>query len=295
VTATPRNGAVILTWPAASDPVGVTRYRIYRWTPSPLGSTYTADAVPIATVGATTSYTDATAVNGTTYSYLVRALDAATNVGPRSSTAVATPDGTPPPPATGLAATPGDGKVSLSWTKPSGSDLAGVKVVRRPGATAPSGPDDGTEVYNGSADSCTDAGLTNGQPYAYAAFAYDAAANYATASTAFATPNVPMKVALGTPSAPRRVGAQKSFRVTGSLSSQPASGLTVKIRCYQLVHRSWKLKKTVAARLAVAGTAGSYRAKVSLPSRGSWKLIAFVPRTATFAASTSRARKLTVR
>jgi hypothetical protein len=295
LTATPRNGAVLLTWPAASDGMGVTGYRIYRWTPAQVGSTYTSDAVPIATVGAITTFTDATALNGTTYNYLVRALDAATNVGPRSPTAGATPDGTPPPPVTDLVATPGDSKVSLSWTKPSSGDLAGVMVVRKPGVTAPSGPDDGSEVYRGSASSFTDTGLTNGQSYAYAAFAYDVAANYAAASTAFATPNAPVRVRLGTPSAPPRVGVKKSFKVTGSLSLQPASGLTVKIRCYQRVHRSWRLKKTVAAKLAVVGTAGRYAAKLSLPSRGSWKLVAFVPRTTKFAAVTSRARKLTVR
>ena len=181
LTAAPRNGAVVLNWPVASDSVGVTGYRIYRWIPAPLGSTYTADAVPIATVGATTTYTDTRAANGTTYYYIVRALDAATNVGPRSPTASTTPDGTPPGPATNLVATPGDGQVSLSWIRPADADLAGVMVVRKPGGTAPSGPEDGTVVYNGTASSCTDTGLTNGQPYAYAAFAYDTALNYAAA------------------------------------------------------------------------------------------------------------------
>jgi hypothetical protein len=69
----------------------------------------------------------------------------------------------------------------------------------------------------------------------------------------------------------------------------------VKVRCYQLVRRSWKLKKTVAATLATDGAAGRYAATVSLPSRGSWKLVAFVPATAKFAATTSGARKVTVR
>jgi hypothetical protein len=394
LSAAPRNGAVLLTWSAASDLAGVTGYRIYRWTAAQLGSTYTADAVPIAKVGAITTYTDATAANGKTYYYLVRALDAATNAGPRSPTASATPDGTPPGPATSLVATSGDGQVTLSWSKPADADLAGVKIMRKTGATAPTGPSDGKEVYDGTATSFTDKGLTNGQLYSYAAFAYDTALNYAPASTASATPNVVTKltftvkpaivawagawtfsgalttsagapvpdlpadleqstdggatwhlvahlqptpgtgtysgpgpvlvqttrlhlvytagdgqhlastsipvtvatrVALATPAAPTRVGLKKSFNATGSLAPQPTSGLSVKVRCYQLVRRSWRLKKTVAATLATADAAGRYAARVSLPSRGSWKLVAFVPATAKFAATTSGARRLTVR
>ncbi len=388
--AAPRNGAVVLTWPAASDSVGVTEYRIYRWIPAPLGSTYTADAVPIATVGATTTYTDATAANGTTYYYMVRALDAATNVGPRSPAASATPDGTPPAPATSLVATPGDRQVSLSWTRPSSADLAGVMIVRKPGATAPSGPEDGTVVYMGTASSCTDTGLTNGQTYAYAAFAYDAALNYASASVALATPNivteltltagkavvawggawtysgalttaagepvpgasvrlqqsvdggavwtnvdpspslvavpgaffgsgpilrqtsrfrlafdgdahhlgatsksitVSTRVALGKPVARSRAGVKKAFKAKGSLRPKPPSGISVKIRCYQLARGKWKLKKTVRTKLK----SGRYAATLSLPSRGAWKLVAYAPKSSKFAATTSGARKVTVR
>ena len=396
LTAAPCNGAVLLSWSAASDPTGVTHYRIYRWTPVLLGSTYTADAVPIATVGATTTYADSKAANGTTYYYLVRALDAATNVGPRSPTASATPDGTPPGRATNLVATPGDGQVALSWTKPADADFAGVKIVRTTGAAAPTGPDDGTEVYSGMATSFTDKGLTNGQSYTYAVFAYDTALNYATASTVSSTPNIVTKltftarpgtiawgaawtfsgalataagvpvtgvpvelqqstdggvtwaavtpadllttaagtaavsgsgppllqttrfrlmyagdgqhlgsastpitvatrVALATPSAPRRVGLKKSFKAAGSMTPPPTFGLSVKVRCYQLVRRSWKLKKTVATQVATVGTVGRYTATLSLPSRGSWKLVAYVPATSKFAATTSGARKVTVR
>ena len=395
LTAAPRNGKAVLTWSAASDAQGVTGYRIYRWTAAPLGASYTADVVPLAAVGATTTYTDTTAANGTTYSYLVRAADAATNVGPRSPTASVTPDGTPPGPATGLVATAGDGQVQLSWAKPADADLAGVKIVRKMGSAAPTGPADGAEVYSGTATACTDTGLTNGVTYTYAAFAFDAAQNFAAnAPSASAKPNivtrltlaatprtvawggawtfngalttaagaplvdtpvnleqstdggvtwtqvggeimpatgtgtlsgsgpllkqttrfrlvyagddqhlgaastavtVATRAAVGTPSAPSRVVLKKSFTATGKLSPQPMTGLAVKIRCYQLVRRSWKLKKTVAAKLTIGGTASRYTAKLSLPARGSWKLAAYVPNSATFAATTSGARRVTVR
>jgi hypothetical protein len=396
LTAAPRNGAAVLTWAAATDAKGVTGYRIYRWIPAPLGSTYTADPVPLATVGATTTYKDTTAANGTDYSYFVRALDGATNVGPRSATATVTPDGTPPGPATSLVATAGDRQVQLTWAKPADADLAGVRIVRKTGLVAPAGPDDGTAVYEGPLTTTTDVGLTNGATYTYAAFAYDTAQNFAaTGPTAAATPNlatalalsatpkavgwggawsfsgalttaagaalpdapvelqqsldggatwtsvsgspltpvaganvysgsgptlvqttqfrlryggdvqhvgcvsapvtVTTRAGLGTPAAPSRATRKKSFSVKGSLAPQPTSGLAVKIRCYQLVRRSWKLKKTVGAKLAAGDPSARYSAVLSLPARGSWKLVAYVPSSTKFAATTSGARKVTVR
>ena len=54
-----------LNWNASTDNVGVTGYRVYR------GGT------EIGSVGTTTSYTDTTVAGATTYSYTVRAFDAA--------------------------------------------------------------------------------------------------------------------------------------------------------------------------------------------------------------------------
>ncbi|MCW1923658.1 malectin domain-containing carbohydrate-binding protein [Luteolibacter arcticus] len=64
------NGAVQLTWTAASDEVGVTGYRIRR----------NGNPNPIATVsGLTLTHTDTGLSNGTTYTFDVRAIDAAGN------------------------------------------------------------------------------------------------------------------------------------------------------------------------------------------------------------------------
>ena len=74
--------------------------------------------VPIATLGTLTSYTDSTALNGTTYYYQVSALNAV-GEGSRSNersatpTAPATAPGPPPHPATA-----GNGTVTLTWTPP---------------------------------------------------------------------------------------------------------------------------------------------------------------------------------
>ena len=67
-----------LSWQASSDDVGVTGYRIYR------------GGGQIATIGATTSYSDTTVTAGNTYSYEVRALDGAGHVSGPSNTATAT-------------------------------------------------------------------------------------------------------------------------------------------------------------------------------------------------------------
>ena len=67
-----------LSWQASSDDVGVTGYRIYR------------GGGLIATIGATTSYSDTSVTAGNTYSYEVRALDGAGHVSGPSNTATAT-------------------------------------------------------------------------------------------------------------------------------------------------------------------------------------------------------------
>ncbi len=84
VSAASRNAGAVVSWGAATDDTAVTSYHVYRWTDAPLGGGYTPLLLKVATVTDGTSYTDSGLANGTTYHYLVRAVDAATNVGPRS-------------------------------------------------------------------------------------------------------------------------------------------------------------------------------------------------------------------
>ena len=70
-----------LAWGAASDDVGVTGYRIFR----------NGSATPIASLGATArSYSNTGLAPGTTYSYTVKAVDAAGNISAASAAATAT-------------------------------------------------------------------------------------------------------------------------------------------------------------------------------------------------------------
>ena len=71
----------------------------------------------------------------------------------------------------------------LSWTAPSPDEdnsFVGARIVRKIGS-APTGINDGTVVYEGTALTYTDTGLTAGTTYYYRAFAYNAKKRYQTA------------------------------------------------------------------------------------------------------------------
>ena len=76
----------------------------------------------------------------------------------------------------------GNLSVILSWTAPSPDEdnsFVGARIVRKTGS-APTGISDGTVVYEGTALTYTDTGLTAGTTYYYRAFAYNAKKNYQT-------------------------------------------------------------------------------------------------------------------
>ena len=84
LTAAPSAGQISLAWSGSTDNVGVTGYRVIR------------DGATIATLGsAARAYTDTSVAPATTYTYTVRAFDAAGNTSPPSNAASATtPAGT---------------------------------------------------------------------------------------------------------------------------------------------------------------------------------------------------------
>ena len=76
----------------------------------------------------------------------------------------------------------GDSSAILSWTAPSPDEdnsFVGARIVRKIGS-APTGINDGTIVYEGTALTYTDTGLTGGTTYYYRAFAYNAKKKYQT-------------------------------------------------------------------------------------------------------------------
>jgi hypothetical protein len=285
-----------ISWTAATDDVGVTGYYVYRWTDAPAGAGYTPLPARVGTVTTGTTYADNGLTNGTTSHYYLRAYDAATNVGPRSTTVDATPIGVT---ALTLGATP----TTVAWGKPwtlSGalSTAAGaavpdapVKLMQSVGSGAWTlvstlTPAAGTSTYTGSIAAPT-------QKTTYK-LVYEGTAAYAGVFSRSVT--VTPKVKLGHPVAPSTVKKKKSFTVYGSLTPKANAGSkTVKIKCYAKKSGKWVLKKTVTAKNANKGSASQYKASTSLPSKGSWKLVATAAATSKYAATTSSPEYLKVK
>jgi Protein of unknown function (DUF4038)/Concanavalin A-like lectin/glucanases superfamily/Putative collagen-binding domain of a collagenase len=99
-------GAVDLSWTAASDNVGVTGYRVFR-----CQGAGCSDFTQLATLGAVTGYEDTSVAAATSYSYRVRAFDAAGNDGPFSDVAAATT-----PVSSGGGGATGPGPISVGPT-----------------------------------------------------------------------------------------------------------------------------------------------------------------------------------
>ena len=161
--------SISLSWPAASDNVGVTSYTLSR------------NGIPIAAVGAsTTSYADSGLTPGTSYTYFVVASDAAGNLSQASPTATAiTNTDTSPPtvPGSPTATSVTSNAVALAWT--ASTDDVGVSrydVLR-----------DGAMVGSSTGTSFTDGNVAGGTTYSYVIRAYDAAGNFAASAPSSVT------------------------------------------------------------------------------------------------------------
>jgi len=170
--ATAGNAQISLTWTASS---GATSYHVKRSTTN--GSGYTQIAAPTAT-----NFTDAGLTNGTTYYYVVSALNAA-GEGANSSQASAMPAAPASPPAapTGFQATAGNAQVSLTWAASAGATSYHVKRSITNGSGY-------TQIAAPTATNYTDTGLTNGTAYFYVVTALNAAGESANSPQATATP-----------------------------------------------------------------------------------------------------------
>jgi DNA/RNA endonuclease G (NUC1)/fibronectin type 3 domain-containing protein len=168
LTATPGPSHVQLNWTAAA---GATGYNVKRGTLS--GGPYTTIASP-----ATNSFDDTTAVNGTTYFYVVTGTNAG-GEGLPSNEATATPAALPAAP-TGLAATPGNAHIALNWNSVSGATSYTVKR-----STISGGPY--TNIATPATNSYDDTTAVNGTPYFYVVSATNGAGEGANSSEVAAT------------------------------------------------------------------------------------------------------------
>jgi YD repeat-containing protein len=162
-----------LTWTASTDNVGVTGYLVERCQGASC-TTFAQIATPT-----TTSYSDTGLTASTSYSYQVRATDAAGNLSGYSSTSSATTqsaaDTTPPSTPSGLSLTVVSSiQINLNWTASTDNvGVTGYRVERCPGASRTSF----TQIAAPTATSYSDTGLTASTSYSYRVRAADAAGN----------------------------------------------------------------------------------------------------------------------
>jgi fibronectin type 3 domain-containing protein len=171
VAAQPANNAVALSWTAS--PVA-TNYNVKRSTTS--GSGYATIASP-----AGTAFTDTTAVNGTTYYYVVSAVDGggeSANSSPQVST---TPQAGLAAVPTGLAISAGNGVVNLAWNSVAGATSYNVYRSTTSGS--------GYALLTSSASpSITDYAVANGTTYYYVVTAFNSSGESSYSAQVSATP-----------------------------------------------------------------------------------------------------------
>jgi cellulose 1,4-beta-cellobiosidase len=170
LSATAGNQQVALSWTASS---GATSYHVKRATSS--GGPYAQVSAPTGT-----TFTDSGLTNGTTYFYVVSAVNAS-GESANSAQASAMPKAPVPAVPTGLSATAGVQQVSLLWTASSGATSYNVKR-----STANGGPY--TQVSAPTTNSFTETGLTAGTAYFYVVSAVNASGESANSTQVSATP-----------------------------------------------------------------------------------------------------------
>ena len=294
-------GQVSLSWTAATDlgGSGLAGYVVYRWAdPVPIGGATAYTSAPVA-IGMTTeaSYVDTTGVTGTPYHYLVRAVDSATNKGPRSATVTGSPKLACTATLTAVSPTVawlGDAALTWQLTGAGGADILGATATLERStdkAVTWTPAQDVTVAGSGAATVVATSDLSRRTWYRLA-FAGDATYLAATSATVEVAP----RVYLTRPTAPTAIGDDVRFTSTGTLKPRHTVGAkTIRIKCYKKVSGAWKLKQTVTARNANITGGTKYKATFALPSSGKWKLVAYHPDDMLHAATNSAARYVTVR
>jgi fibronectin type 3 domain-containing protein len=202
-TAAAGNAQVALNWTASS---GATGYYVKR-------STTTDGPYTQVATQATTNDTDTGLTNGTKYFYVVSAYNSA-GQSANSAEVNATPVLPPPAAPTGLAATPGNAQVSLTW---SASPTASSYHVKR---STTSGAE--TQISAPTSTNYTDTGLTNGTKYFYELSAVNSGGESANSSEVSATPVAPVS-APATPTGLQATGGNAQVSLSWNASAGAAT------------------------------------------------------------------------
>jgi hypothetical protein len=185
LTATAGNSQVSLAWTVSA---AATSYNLYWGTSTGVTTTNGTKISGIAT----NSYTQSGLTNGTSYYYIVAAVNATGESAP-SAQISAIPNAPPgagaaPPAPSGLTATAGNSQVSLSWTAIAGATSYNLYWGTSTGVTTTNG----TKISGIATNSYTQSGLTNGTSYYYIVAAVNATGESAPSTQVSATPSAPV-------------------------------------------------------------------------------------------------------
>jgi len=194
LVATPSGTRVTVTW---SAPPGATSFTLYR------------DDVAIATQ-AGASYTDTAVSNGHTYTYSVVAYRQNSPASARSASATAVPVAPSLSSPVGLAATPGDARVTLTWGSVSG---ATSYQVRR----------DGILLATTASPTLVDTAVSNGVTYSYTITAVGPASTSAPTAAVTVTPEAAVA---GAPTGLTCTAGDRTASLTWNITPN-ASGYTL--------------------------------------------------------------------
>jgi fibronectin type 3 domain-containing protein len=171
--------SVTLTWiTPGSGGSPITGYRIYRGTASGAGTFHAA-------VGTVDTYTDTAVTNGTTYYYVVTAVNGVGESGP-SQERPAMPVAVPSAP-TLTSAAPGDATVALAWSAPlsdGGAPITAYTLYRSAGG----GPETLLATVDAFVTTYQDDSAANGTTYAYRVAAVNVAGESARSNQRTAIP-----------------------------------------------------------------------------------------------------------
>jgi fibronectin type 3 domain-containing protein len=186
LTASPGNLKVDLSWTAPANG-SLTSYKVYRKT------TGSYALITTLTGAGSTTYSDTSVANGTTYTYYVTAVGNCTaDSDPKTAAPVCTPLGTP----VNLKATAGDAQATLNWDAVPGADHYTVSR-----STVAGGPYTAlTPASPITTNSYTDTGVSNGTAYYYVVSVSNGTCDSANSGEASVTPQTcPSQGAPGTP------------------------------------------------------------------------------------------------
>ena len=235
VSATAGDGvaSVTFTAPVSNGGSAITGFTV---TAYPGGATTSCAASPCTVTGLT---------DGTPYTFLVLAINAA-GTGPSStpSTAV-TPAGLPGAP-TKVSAKASDGAATVSWTAPvsNGSPITGYVVTTSPGGA----------TTTCSAGPCTISGLNDGTVYTFTVTAINVVGTGPASSASNAVTPAPAELGIALSVTPQGTPQNRSFVVSGS-GLEPGSTVTI------VLHSSPVTLATVTV-----GPDGSFSTTVTLPT-----------------------------